>query len=38
MTAQVGRGQSKWIDFRVDDSAGTLRSIPVATINGVGVT
>ncbi len=38
MASQTGRGQSKWIDFRVDDSAGTLRSIPVTTINGVGVT
>ena len=38
MAANTGRGQSKWIDFKVDDSAGTLRSIPVATINGVGVT
>ena len=38
MAANTGRGQSKWIDFRCDDSAGTLRSIPVSTINGVGVT
>ena len=38
MAANVGRTQSKWVDFQVDDSAGTLRSIPVATINGVGVT
>ena len=38
MTANVGRTQSKYVDFRVDDSAGTLRSIPISTINGVGVT
>ena len=38
MAANAGRGQSKWIDFRVDDTGGTLRSIPVTTINGVGVT
>jgi len=38
MAANTGRGQSKWIDFRVDDTGGTLRSIPVTTINGVGVT
>ena len=38
MTAQTGRTVSKWVDFRVDDSAGTVRSIPVTTINGVGVT
>lgn len=38
MTSQVGRTVSKWTDFRVDDSAGTLRSIPVDSINGVGLT
>lgn len=37
MTANVGRTVSKWVDFRVDDSAGTLRSIPVDSINGVGL-
>lgn len=38
MAAQTGRTVAKWVDFRVDDSAGTLRSIPVKTINGVGLT
>ena len=38
MPANVGRGQSKWLDFRLDDSGGTLRSIPITTINGVGIT
>lgn len=38
MAAQTGRTVKKWVDFRVDDSAGTLRSIPVDTINGVGLT
>lgn len=38
MAAQTGRTVSKWTDFRVDDSAGTLRSIPVDSINGVGLT
>ena len=37
MTAQTGRTTSKWLDFRVDDSGGTLRSIPVNSINGVGI-
>ncbi len=38
MTANTGRTTSNWVDFRVDDSAGTLRSIPVDSINGVGLT
>jgi hypothetical protein len=38
MTANTGRTTNKWIDFRVDDSGGTLRSIPVDSINGVGLT
>lgn len=37
MTAQTGRTVSKYTDFRVDDSGGTLRSIPVDSINGVGL-
>ena len=37
MTANTGRTVSKWMDFRVDDSAGTLRSIPVNSVNGVGL-
>lgn len=37
MAVQTGRTTNKWIDFRVDDSGGTLRSIPVDTINGVGL-
>jgi len=38
MTANTGRTVSKWTAFLVDDSAGTLRSIPVDSINGVGLT
>lgn len=38
MAAQTGRTVSKWINFIVDDSAGTLRNIPVDSINGVGLT
>lgn len=37
MAAQTGRTVKRWTDFRVDDSAGTLRSIPVDSINGVGL-
>jgi len=37
MTANTGRTTSKYIDFRVDDSAGTLRSIPISSISVVGV-
>lgn len=38
MTANTGRTTSKWTAFLVDDSAGTLRNIPVDSINGVGLT
>lgn len=38
MTANTGRTVSEFVDFRVDDSGGTLRSIPVDSINGVGLT
>src|SRR5574343_68660 len=38
MTAQTGRTTSKWVAFLVDDSGGTLRNIPVDSINGVGLT
>ena len=37
MTANTGRTVSKWVDFRIDDSASTLRSIPVDSINGIGL-
>jgi len=37
MAAQTGRTVKKWVNFIVDDSAGTIRSIPVDTINGVGL-
>ena len=37
MAAQTGRTHFKHIDFIVDDSSGTLRSIPVNEINGVGL-
>lgn len=38
MTANTGRTVARFVDFRVDDSGGTLRSIPVDSINGVGLT
>ena len=38
MTANTGRTTQKWVNFNVDDSAGTLRTIPVDSINGVGLT
>lgn len=38
MTAQTGRTTNKWVAFKVDDSGGTLRSIAVDSINGVGLT
>jgi hypothetical protein len=38
MAAQTGRTVAKWFKFQVDDSAGTLRDIPVNSINGVGLT
>jgi len=38
MATQTGRTVSKWVDFIVDDSGGTIRSIPVNSVNGVGLT
>jgi len=38
MAAQTGRTTQKWTSFNIDDSAGTLRTIPVDSINGVGLT
>lgn len=38
MTANTGRTNQKWTTFLVDDSGGTLREIPVDSINGVGLT
>jgi len=38
MAAQTGRTNQKWVSFNIDDSAGTLRTIPVDSINGVGLT
>lgn len=37
MAAQIGRTVKRWIRFVVDDSAGTLREIPIDSINGVGL-
>lgn len=34
----TGRTVKKWTDFRVHDSGAVLRSIPVDSINGVGLT
>lgn len=38
MAANTGRTTQKWVTFLVDDSGGTLREIPVDTINGIGLT
>ena len=38
MASQTGRTVGKWVDFIIDDSGGTLRSIPVDSVNGVGLT
>lgn len=37
MPAQTGRTVSRWTRFVVDDSGGTLREIPVDSINNVGL-
>lgn len=37
MAANTGRTTSKWVDFRVDDSSGTLRSIPINSLSACGV-
>jgi len=37
MASQTGRTVSKWVDFRIDDSGGTMRSIPVDSIGNVGL-
>lgn len=33
----MGKTHSKWIDVIVEDTGGTLRSIPVNSINGMGL-
>ena len=38
MAIQKGRTVGKYAKFQIDDSGGTLRDIPVASINGVGLT
>lgn len=37
MAAQTGRTTGNWTRFLVDDSAGTLREIPIDSLNGVGL-
>jgi hypothetical protein len=37
MAANTGRTISKWTKVYIDDSGGTLREIPVNSINGVGI-
>lgn len=37
MASQTGRTVKDWTRFVVDDSAGTLREIPVDSINGIGL-
>lgn len=38
MAVQTGRTNKKFCDFQMGDSAGTMRSIPVDTINGLALT
>jgi hypothetical protein len=38
MTANTGRTDLKWVQFNIDDSGGTLRSIPINSLSVVGVT
>lgn len=38
MAVQTGRTVSKWCKFQIKDSAGTLRDIPINSINGIGLT
>jgi hypothetical protein len=37
MTAQTGRTTFKWVQFNIDDSGSTLRSIPINSLSVVGV-
>lgn len=37
MTAQTGRTVSRWLQFNISDSGDTLRSIPINSINDVGL-
>ena len=37
MAANTGRTVSRWVNFIVDDSGGTIRQIPINSINGVGL-
>ncbi len=37
MTVQTGRTVSHYLDFVVGDSGGVLRSIPIDSINGIGL-
>ena len=34
----TGRTLARWVKFQIDDSGGTVRDIPVSSINGVGLT
>jgi hypothetical protein len=38
MTAQTGKTHAKHIDFRLEDAGGAMRSIPVNSISGIGLT
>jgi len=37
MTANTGRTSGKWIKWQLEDSAGTLRDLPISSINGLGL-
>jgi len=38
MAAQTGRTVTKYTRFIIDDSGGTVREIPITSLNGVGLT
>lgn len=37
MAANTGRTQSKHVKLQIEDSGGTLRDLPITSINGVGL-
>lgn len=37
MTTQLGRTVNRWVQFLVDDTAGTLRAIPINSLSVVGL-
>lgn len=37
MASNTGRTAGKWMKFQVEDSGGTLRDVPITSINGLGL-